>query len=105
MDRYTIFFYTYFIPIPIVYTYANHLGIEVETQTDNIDTNSEKQKLVEMSTQTELASDNVEHIYSTIANYVRSKDLDVGVKAMISRHLQEAQTLCGKKNPAMRNGY
>lgn len=53
-----------------------------------------------MSTQTELSLDIVEHAYSTIADYVRSKDLDADVKAMMSRHLQEAHDLCGKKNPA-----
>ena len=75
----------------------------METQTDNVDTNSEKQMLVEMSTQTEFASDIVELAYSTIADYVRSKDLDADVKAMMSRHLQEAQALCGKKNSAKNN--
>ena len=101
--RYNQIFNTYCIPIPIVYSYSNHLGKEVETQTDNVDTNSEKQMLVEMSTQTEFASDIVELAYSTIADYVRSKDLDADVKAMMSRHLQEAQALSGKKNSAKNN--
>ena len=92
--------YNYCISILIVYSFTNLLGKEAETQTDNIDTNSEKKKLVEMSTQTEFSSDIVEHAYSTIADYVRSKDLDADVKAMMSRHLQEAHDLCGKKNPA-----
>ena len=86
------------IPILMLYTYTNILGKEAETKTDKVDTNSEKHKLVEMSTHTEFLSDIVEHTYSTIADYVRSKDVDAEVKTMTTRHLQEAQALCGKKN-------
>ena len=76
--------------IPRILLLANIFSISLDS----------KKKLVEMSTQTEFSLDIVEHAYSTIADYVRSKDLDADVKAMMSRHLQEAHDLCGKKNPA-----
>ena len=53
-----------------------------------------------MSTKTEFLSDIVEDTYSTIADYVRSKDVDAEVKTKMSRHLQEALDLCGMKNLA-----